>query len=282
MVIAIPYRRDIAILSECISPGRCRRRRKERKRRGHLADDISIMTTALENKSTTTEIRARFDHDVERFSCLETGQQATIDAVLVLELVAQMSAMHLRPGDTLLDIGCGAGNFTLRILREVSPLECHLVDLSQPMLTRAEERIHQIGVASVHSYQGDFRTLPFGDSSFDCILAGAVLHHLRDEKDWQVAFKRFHSWLRPNGRIYVSDLAYFEVPDAQDVMWKRYGEYLESLGGKEFRAKVFAYIDKEDSPRSLPFQLDLLKATGFSNYDILHRNSVFACYFGVK
>jgi tRNA (cmo5U34)-methyltransferase len=150
------------------------------------------------------------------------------------------------------------------------------------MLTRAEERIQQIGVASVHSYQGDFRALPFPDSSFDCILAGAVLHHLRDEKDWQVAFKRFHSWLKPNGRIYVSDLAYFEVPDAQDVMWKRYGEYLESLGGKEFRAKVFAYIDKEDSPRSLPFQLDLLKATGFSNYDILHRNSVFACYFGVK
>ena len=84
-----------------------------------------------------------------------------------------------------------------------------------------------MGVVSVHSYQGDFRALPFGDSSFDCILAGAVLHHLRDERDWQVAFKRFHSWLRPSGRIYVSNLAYFEVPDAQQVMWKRYGEYLE-------------------------------------------------------
>jgi cyclopropane fatty-acyl-phospholipid synthase-like methyltransferase len=31
--------------------------------------------------------------------------------------------MHLRPGDTVLDIGCGAGNFTLRIGREGIPLE---------------------------------------------------------------------------------------------------------------------------------------------------------------
>ena len=240
------------------------------------------MTTPLKEKSTTAEIRARFDQDVERFSRLETGQQATIDAPLVLDLVAQTSAMHLCPHDAVLDIGCGAGNFTLRVLQNVNPLHCHLVDLSQAMLVRAEERIREFGIASVDTYQSDFRTLSFGESSFDCILAGAVLHHLRDDEDWKFAFKLFHTWLKPGGRIYVSDLAYFEVPDAQQVMWKRYGEYLESLGGKEYRSKVFDYIDKEDSPRSLPFQLDLLKSTGFSNYDILHRNSVFACYFAVK
>jgi tRNA (cmo5U34)-methyltransferase len=240
------------------------------------------MTTALENKSTTAEIRARFDEDVERFSCLETGQQATIDAALVLDLVAQTSAMHLCPHDTVLDIGCGAGNFTLRILQETNPLQCHLVDLSHSMLARAEERIRNFGVVSIQTYQSDFRRLSFADSSFDCILAGAVLHHLREEEDWKSSFRRLHGWLKPGGRIYVSDLSFFEVPDAQKVMWKRYGEYLESLGGKEYRSKVFDYIDKEDSPRSLPFQLDLLKSTGFTKYDVLHRNSVFACYFGVK
>ena len=57
------------------------------------------MKTALEDKSTLEEIRARFDADVERFSNLETGQQATIDAPLVLELVSQACARHLRAGD---------------------------------------------------------------------------------------------------------------------------------------------------------------------------------------
>jgi len=240
------------------------------------------MNTPLAKKSTLEEIRARFDHDVERFSNLETGQKAVIDAPLILELVAKTCARHLQPGSAVLDLGCGAGNFTLSVLQEVGQLSCHLVDLSQPMLTRAEQRVRAGGAGSVKAYQSDLRALVFPDNSFDCILAGAVLHHLRDEFDWKSAFARFHAWLKPGGRIYVSDLAYFDVPDVQEVMWDRYGSYLASYGGDDTRTKVFAYIDQEDSPRSLPFQLDLLKATGFSGYDVLHRNSVFVCYLGVK
>jgi tRNA (cmo5U34)-methyltransferase len=240
------------------------------------------MSTPLKGKSTLEEIRSRFDQDVERFSNLETGQQATIDAQLVLELVAKTCARHLHRGSTILDLGCGAGNFTLRVLQEVGGLNCHLVDLSRPMLERAEGRLRQSASASVDTHQSDLRTLSFADDSFDVILAGAVLHHLRDEEDWRSAFNRFHGWLKRGGRIYVADLCTFDLPDVQEVMWQRYGDYLVSLGGDAYRDKVFAYVDKEDSPRSLPFQLDLLKATGFSQHDVLHRNSVFACYVGVK
>jgi len=157
------------------------------------------MTTSLDNKSTLEEIRARFDSDVERFSNLETGQQAVIDAPLILELVAQTCAGHLAPQSTVLDLGCGAGNFTLRVLQEVSQLHCHLVDLSQPMLARAEQRVQSGGAASVQTYQSDLRALSFPDNSFDGILAGAVLHHLRDDEDWKSAFARFRGWLKPGG-----------------------------------------------------------------------------------
>ena len=240
------------------------------------------MATPLANKSTLEEIRTRFDHEVERFSNLETGQQATIDAPLVLDLVAQTCARHLRPQSTVVNLGCGAGNFTLRVLQEVGKLHCHLVDLSQPMLDRAEQRLRAGRASSVQTYQSDLRALSFPEGSIDCILASAVLHHLRDDEDWRSAFRRFHSWLKPGGRLYVSDLAYFDAPDAQELMWDRYGRYLESIGGAAYRTKVFAYVNKEDSPKSLPYQLDLLKVCGFTQYDVLHRNSVFACYFAVK
>jgi tRNA (cmo5U34)-methyltransferase len=240
------------------------------------------MKTSFENKSTLDEIRERFDHDVERFSQLETGQQATLDAPLILQLVAQSCRAILKPGDHLLDIGCGAGNFTLRVLHEVRGLHCHLADLSQPMLDRARERITPAGATSVTTHQGDFRKLDFGETRFDAILAGAVLHHLRNDADWATTFAKLYSWLKPGGRLYVSDFVCFDLPDLQEIQWKRYGDYLVSLKGEKYRDAVFAYIDKEDSPRSLPYQLDLLKATSFRNYEILHRNGVGACYVGVK
>ena len=63
---------------------------------------------------------------------------------------------------------------------------------------------------------------------------------------------------------------------------ERYGAYLESLGGEEYRRKVFDYIDREDSPRPVAYQLDLLRRVGFSEVDLLHKNSCFTAFGGKK
>jgi len=69
--------------------------------------------TPLEQKSSATAIRRRFDADVERFSNLDTGQTATIDAPLAMELITQAAIATTPHIGQLLDIGCGAGNNTL-------------------------------------------------------------------------------------------------------------------------------------------------------------------------
>lgn len=237
------------------------------------------MNTELSRKSSIEQIRERFDNDVERFSRLETGQQATIDAPLVLEIVSQAAATHIKPGGALLDIGCGAGNFTLSILNRVAPLDCTLSDLSRPMLERALQRVGEATNGHIATLQGDLRELRFPESSFDIVLAGAVLHHLREDADWQTMFHRIHAWLRPGGLLFVADLVVFDDAAIHALMWQRYGNYLESLEGLEYRRKVMDYIDLEDSPRSLKYQLELARVSGFADYDVLHRNSVFATYY---
>jgi tRNA (cmo5U34)-methyltransferase len=236
----------------------------------------------LTKKSTIEQIRERFDNDVERFSRLETGQQATIDAPLVLEIVSQAAATHLKPGGALLDIGCGAGNFTLSILNRVAPLDCTLADLSLPMLERAAQRVGAATTGRIATFQGDMRELQFAAGSFDVVLAGAVLHHLREDADWKEMFQRMHRWLRAGGLLFVADLVVFDDAGIHELMWQRYGDYLERLDGEEYRRKVIDYIHLEDSPRSLRYQLDLARECGFADYDVLHRNSVFASYYARK
>ncbi len=241
-----------------------------------------ISKTALNKKSSTEQIRERFDADVERFSKLETGQQSAMDAVLILDLIAKSAANNLVPGSKILDIGCGAGNFTMRLLSEISPINCVLNDLSQPMLARANERVSNATTGSVETIQSDMRNLKFEPESFDCILAGQVLHHLREDSDWEMMFCKLHYWLKPGGTVFIADFITFDDPTILKVMLEHYSNHLISIGGEEYREKVLAYIDIEDSPRSLKFQLQMLQTVGFSDYDILHRNSMFGAIFARK
>lgn len=233
-------------------------------------------------KSTVDQIRERFDRDVERFSNLETGQTATMDAPLTLELIAGVAAAMNPFASDLLDIGCGAGNYCLKILQHIPALNVMLVDLSQSMLERAVQRVQPATTGLVQAVQADIRDLDLGESKFDIIVAAAVFHHLREDDDWRSVFRKCHAALRPGGSIWISDLVTHSNQKVQAVMWERYGKYLEQLSGPEYREKVFAYIEQEDTPRSVGYQVELLREVGFRAVEILHKNGCFAAFGGVK
>jgi len=64
-----------------------------------------------------------------------------------------------------------------------SNFDIDLVDLSQPMLDRATERLQQVNNGVTTVYSEDFRTAKLPAQSFDIIFTAAVLHHLRDKAD---------------------------------------------------------------------------------------------------
>ncbi|MGE0758313.1 MAG: class I SAM-dependent methyltransferase, partial [Pirellulaceae bacterium] len=233
-------------------------------------------------KSTVSEIRARFDSEVERFSNLETGQAAAMDAPLALQLVASAAAAASPAATRVLDVGCGAGNFTLRVLPLLPVCEITLIDLSDRMLARAQQRIAAVYPGILHLHQLDVRDAEFSPESFDIILAGAVLHHLRTDAEWESVFASFYRWLAPGGSLWIFDLVAHENPAIQLLMERRYSEYLRALRDETYRDQVLDYIAREDTPRSLAYQLERLRRAGFAHVDVLHFQTCFAAWGGVK
>ena len=234
------------------------------------------------NKATNDEIRSRFDNDVERFSNLETGQLTTLDASFTMELCTD-AAKAVTPGATnLLDIGCGAGNYSLKMLSKLPDLNCTLNDLSLPMLEAAKKRVSTSTKGTVTTIQMDMRELDLEPGSYDIVLAAATLHHLRDDDDWMNVFTKIYEALTPGGSFWISDLISHDSTALNELFKTYYGDYLESLDGPVFKKKVFDYIEYEDTPRSIEFQLDLMKKVGFRNVEILHKNLCFAAFGGMK
>lgn len=233
-------------------------------------------------KSTVEEIRQRFDADVERFSNLETGQSATVDAPLALAMVAETAAAVTPPAKDLVDVGCGAGNYSLKLLQHVPNLNVTLIDLSQNMLDRAAARVGAVTAGTVKTVQADIRAISLAPQSTDIILAAAVLHHLRTDDEWRSVFRQFYEALRPGGSIWIFDLVEQSIPEVQRLQWRMYGEYLSNFKDDAYRDHVFAYVEKEDTPKPLVFQLDLLREVGFRQVDVLHKHSCFAAFGAVK
>jgi len=236
----------------------------------------------MNKKSTVEEIRTRFDHDVERFSNLDTGQEAMLDAPLMMDLIAEAASVVTPAASDVLDIGCGAGNYTLKLLERVPGLSVTLLDLSRPMLDRAAQRVADATTGRVETVQADVRDAELGEEQYDIIMAAAVLHHLRDDEQWEAVFYKIFRALRPGGSFWVSDLIEQSHPQVQALTMRRYSGYLVSLRDVSYRDAVFDYIDKEDTPRPMMYQLELMRRVGFVDIDILHKHGCGAAFGGVK
>src|SRR3546814_1502683 len=99
------------------------------------------------------------------------------------------------------------------------------------MLQRAKERIEKVNSGSVNTVHGDIRLAELKVNHYDAIMAAAVLHHLRDDEDWEHVFTRLYRLLKPGGSLWISDLTVQQTPAIQRLIYeKRFGAYLVRLG----------------------------------------------------
>ncbi len=122
----------------------------------------------------------------------------------------------LLPGETVVDIGCGAGFDSLNAAGQVE-MQGHIfsVDMTEEMRAKTLAGAHEMGLANLEVLEGFAESLPVSDGVADVVISNGVINLCPDK---QAVFREMYRVLKPGGRIQVGDiLVHREVPqDARD------------------------------------------------------------------
>lgn len=111
-------------------------------------------------------------------------------------------------GETVVDLGCGIGTFTIEMARQVGPQgKVHALDFQLPMLAQLDQRMAQLSLTQrVQPHLANAQNIPLPDGSADAAFLIATLGQIADPV---VAIDEIHRILKPGGRLIVSE----ELPD---------------------------------------------------------------------
>jgi len=138
------------------------------------------------------------------------------------EAVRRLRAAGTKPGERLLDVGCGNGAVATRTARTLG-LAAVGVDVDAEQVATA--RTSANGVDGVRFLVADAVHLPFRDGEFDLVYTNKSTHHIRD---WPTALDEMARVLAPGGRLVYAD---FVAPLGQRLPTRRRIDALAAAGG---------------------------------------------------
>jgi len=173
--------------------------------------------------------------------------------------------------ESILELGCGTGNFTLKLAARFPGSRLTLVDAAPQMLEATKERL---GPRPASFVTTTFEELTFEPRSFDLITSSISLHHVRDKA---ALYSALRPLIRAGGTLRFADQLAGGTEANHAVNWARWLEFCRRPGNCS-EAEVASLLDHasaHDHYTSLVEHFRLLEKAGFKNLDCVWRNWIW-------
>jgi ubiquinone/menaquinone biosynthesis C-methylase UbiE len=168
----------------------------------------------------------------------------------------------LMPEDSLLDVACGTGDFTVFAASSVK--KAIGIDISERMIDLSWEKAVKSGLKNCTFKLGDVELLPFPDYSFSLVTCKSAFHHM---PDYRKVFTEMVRCCEPGGRIAICDIAAYEDP-AVDTFFERFEKLVDASHAKTLSKEAFNRLYHENGlviVRTFELEIEYLVAEYLSH-----------------
>ncbi len=197
----------------------------------------------------------------------------------MMEAVVDAFPFHKSDRLKIIDLGCGTGNLSQKLLAAHPNARITCVDMAENMLQMAGVKLASAG--NVGFWHGDMRDYVY-PSKCDAIVASMALHHI-DAKDKPGFYRRLYRALSREGVFFGIDIFVSSSSHLQKLYMDKWKAFMRTNGLPPKKTnEMIARHQREDRPVCIEAELAMLRGAGFRYVDVLLKHYNFAAYGGIK
>jgi tRNA (cmo5U34)-methyltransferase len=222
-----------------------------------------------------------FGSMVERYDSLIRRAVPRYDE-MITRLMEHLPA--LGPGARVLELGCGTGNLTLRLLERYKAAAVVGVDAAPEMTELAAKRAVGAGATAgprLSVVTRRFEDLMLDDGSFDLVTSSLSLHHVQNKRPLYRAIAR---WIRPGGRLVFADQLAGATDQVTGVHWDLWLAFCRQPGHctEAEITELSEHARVHDHYEPLTAHFTMMREAGFDELDLMWRNGMYCVVGGTR